>query len=148
MSSPQSLQSHLNVHTQEKPYKCENEGCSKGYTSVTSLGKHQKDFGLSIKEQKKIQSPECPIKVSTKDNLKYHLKDIQSNPVSFVCQRCGKAVNSHCAYKIICVELRKWHNDCVHKTALYFCCLNDCVHKNDVHVDLLNARGARPWLWL
>ena len=99
MSSAQPLQSLLNVHSQEKPYKCENEGCSKGSTSVTALRKHQKGCGLSIEEKKNIQCPECTIKVSTKDSLKYHLKDIHSNPQSFVCQGCGKAMNSCGAYK-------------------------------------------------
>ena len=79
--------------------KCENEGCSKRYTSVTALRKHQKGCGLSIEEKKKIQCPECPIKVATRDSLKYHLKDIHSNPGSFVCQRCGKTMNCHGAYK-------------------------------------------------
>ena len=135
MSSAQSLQSHLKVHSQEKPCKCENEGYSKSYTSVTALRKHQKGCGLCIEEKKKIQCPKCPIKVSTKDSLKYHLKDIHSNPRSFVCQGCGKAMNSCGAYKKRVCNRVNGINNCFNKTAVYLNHLNDCVHKNDVHMD-------------
>ena len=57
------LDQHMRTHTQDKPYKCTEDGCSRGFTQKTSLKNHlrsHKTGKLSENYRKKEPPPQPP----------------------------------------------------------------------------------------
>ena len=98
LSSKLALQGHLEFHTGEKPHKCSNEGCKKDYNSKQALVRHMLSCGKTKIQRNVFACPKCPMLLSTRDALKYHLGNIHTDRGSFVCPKCGKHLNSRGAF--------------------------------------------------
>ncbi|XP_075212156.1 transcription factor IIIA-like isoform X2 [Lycorma delicatula] len=74
---PWKLSAHRCVHTGERPYKCNKNGCNKSYTNLTHLKRHEHTshidkHGDSGRTPSAFFSPGCNRKFQSKCSLKRH----------------------------------------------------------------------------
>ncbi|XP_007484726.1 zinc finger protein PLAGL1 isoform X1 [Monodelphis domestica] len=86
---------HTYSHTGERPYKCLQQGCAKGFISKYKLIRHM----ATHSPQKSHQCVHCEKTFHRKDHLKNHLQTHDPNKMAFGCDECGKKYNTKLGYK-------------------------------------------------
>lgn len=76
------LKRHMNIHTQEKAYKCLD--CKASFMNAAALKSHLKSHA------KVHKCDQCNFEVKNKENLISHMKAIHSNKEIFQCSLCQK----------------------------------------------------------
>jgi uncharacterized Zn-finger protein len=81
-----NMTSHLRVHDDVRPYKCEYEGCDKAFISNTKLKSHVNSVHL---KQRSFRCEICGKAFLEKNNLKNHLR-VHIGDRKFKCDICNK----------------------------------------------------------
>ncbi|TFK35908.1 hypothetical protein BDQ12DRAFT_610936 [Crucibulum laeve] len=55
---PSGLRTHMNIHTNEKPYACSFPGCTKTFSVVSNAKRHERTHGVGLSPSD--QPPELP----------------------------------------------------------------------------------------
>uniref|UniRef100_A0A0K8SDQ0 C2H2-type domain-containing protein n=1 Tax=Lygus hesperus TaxID=30085 RepID=A0A0K8SDQ0_LYGHE len=90
-SRPWRLEAHISAHCGETPFKCDVEGCTKGYTSKSHLARHKKTVhsgGYSPSRLYKCPHEGCDAVLKTNQNLNKHVK--RAHVLKRECPECGE----------------------------------------------------------
>lgn len=82
-----NLSAHMLIHTGEKPWKCEVEGCGKAYRAKEGLRLHNLAIHLKIKP---FECDQCDKKCGSNQALKEH-KLLHTNSKPLKCDVCDKS---------------------------------------------------------
>ncbi|XP_064626585.1 PR domain zinc finger protein 15-like [Lineus longissimus] len=90
------LKIHKYSHTGEKPWKCEQEGCVKAFTSKFKLDRH---ILIHKPKSKTHTCLHCHMSFHRKDHLKNHMRVHDPNKPVFTCDKCGREYTTSFAYR-------------------------------------------------
>ena len=75
-------------HTGEKPYKCEVEGCGKGFSNTSGRASHL----LSHGEENSVSCSQCSDTFRSTRHLKQHIANLHEGKGKVPCPDCGKVI--------------------------------------------------------
>ena len=89
-SSKQTLDNHLKLHKDDRPFSCEFESCSKKFVCESHLKNHIK---IHKNESNPTQCPHCDKTMTSSGNLQRHIRNRHfelSDKREFQCSQCVK----------------------------------------------------------
>jgi hypothetical protein len=160
------LVEHVNVHSKEKTFKCEVEGCGESFLWRTSLLHHKGKVHDGVKyacplcgksfnskqnmtahikhvhqKVKPNKCPKCGVLFECQGSLTRHIKDVHDKVRAFNCELCNKSFKRGPA--------RKLHIESQHENIRYPCTWPDCTHqapdKNSLKIHL--RRHNKDWIF-
>ena len=75
-------------HTGEKPYKCEVEGCVKGFSNTSNRASHLLSHGAN----NSVSCAQCSDTFRSTLHLKRHIVNLHEGKRKVPCQECGKVL--------------------------------------------------------
>jgi hypothetical protein len=160
-----SLMLHNSVHTQQKTFVCDVEGCDKTYTGRACLGKHKK----VVHEGSFHECPECGKRFGQKGSMTTHYKTVHEEKKQYKCVVCGvqfglnsnlvrhtKIVHDkirafkceYCNQSFGEARNRKQHMESVHSNIRYPCTWLGCTHQANTKTSLkYHIRRAHTKEW-
>ena len=160
-----SLVVHNSVHTKQKAFLCDVEGCDKSYTGKPGLIKHKK----VVHEGSFHECLECGKRFGQKSSMTTHYKTVHEEKRQYKCVVCGVqfAQNSHlvrhtktvhdkirafkcehCNQSFGEARNRKQHMEIVHSNIRYPCTWQGCIHQAHTKTSLkYHIRRAHTKEW-
>jgi uncharacterized Zn-finger protein len=161
----ESLIVHNSVHTKQKTFVCDVEGCDKTFTGRAGLVKHKK----VVHEGSFHECPECGKRFGQKSGMTTHYKTVHEEKKQFKCGVCGvqfglngnlvrhtKIVHDkirafkceHCNQSFGKAWNRKQHMESVHSNIRYPCTWQGCTHQANTKTSLkYHIRRAHTKEW-
>ena len=160
-----SLIMHNSVHTKQRAFVCDADGCGKTYTRRSDLKRHTmvvhegsfheclecgKRFGQKItmtnhyktvhEEKKQYKCSVCGVQFSQNSHLARHTKTVHDRIRAFKCEHCNQSFGE--------AGNRKKHMEIVHSNIRYPCTWQDCTHKAFTKTNLkYHIRRAHTKEW-
>ena len=160
-----SLIVHNSVHTKQRAFVCDVDGCAKSYAGRSGLSRHKK----VAHEGSFHECPECGKRFGQKCHMTIHFKTVHDVKKNFKCVICGvqfgqnsklvrhtKTVHDkvrafkceHCNQSFGEAGNRKQHMDIVHSNICYPCTWQDCSHQASTKTHLkYHIRRAHTKEW-
>ena len=85
---PKDLRSHKKVHTQERPWRCDEDGCGKTFKKIQYLKAHKETHS-----SQRVFCDVCGNSYASRNCLYIHRKLHSSDNQPYRCDLCGKDFN-------------------------------------------------------